>query len=283
MEALRNRIAAATGLRPTGFAPLPGGCIGEVYRVALDDGSAIVAKVGKPGDPLALEGWMLGYLSANSALPVPEVLHAEDSLLLMSHVESGDSITPAVETDAAAHLAALHGVTAPSYGLERDTVIGGLHQPNPESAGWIGFFRDHRLLYMARQALDAGRLEAPLMGRIERFAARLDGLLDEPAAPSLVHGDMWAGNVLARGDRVAGFIDPAVHYADAEMDLAFSTLFATFGEPFFRRYGEIRPIRPGFFEARRDICNLWPLLVHVRLFGGSYGGQIARILGRFGC
>ena len=93
---------------------------------------------------------------------------------------------------------------------------------------------------------------------------------------------MWGGNVLVREGRIAGFVDPAIYYADAEIELAFSTLFSTFGEPFFARYGEIRPMRPGFFEQRRDIYNLYPLLVHTRLFGGHYAGAVKRTLKRFG-
>jgi fructosamine-3-kinase len=89
---------------------------------------------------------------------------------------------------------------------------------------------------------------------------------------------MWGGNVLVRDGRIAGFVDPAIYFADPEIELAFSTLFSTFGEPFFRRYSEIRPLRPGFFEVRRDLYNLWPLLVHVRLFGGAYVASVERTL-----
>jgi fructosamine-3-kinase len=89
--------------------------------------------------------------------------------------------------------------------------------------------------------------------------------------------------VLSKGGRIAGFVDPAIYYADAEIELAFSTLFSTFGEAFFKRYGEIRPLREGFFEERRDIYNLYPLLVHARLFGGSYAQSVDSVLTRFGC
>ena len=81
-------------------------------------------------------------------------------------------------------------------------------------------------------------------------------------------------------DRVAAFVDPAIYFADAEIELAFGTLFATFGEEFFRRYVEHRPLAPGFFELRRDLYNLYPLLVHAVLFGGSYGESVDRTLRR---
>lgn len=281
-------IEAATGYRPVGRAPLAGGCIAEIYRVDLDGGETVVAKLAAPGGgsgdkgDLEIEAWMLRYLAAHSALPVPAVIHADAGLLVMDYIEAGDAIGAGAQEHAAELLAALHGVTAPAFGLARDTLIGPLHQPNAENGSWISFFAEHRLLYMARAALTAGRISAQLMARIGRFADRLDTWLEEPAAPSLIHGDMWGGNVLVRGDRIAGFVDPAIYYADAEIELAFSTLFATFGETFFARYNEIRSLRPGFFELRRDIYNLYPLLVHARLFGGGYAGQVESIVKKIG-
>ena len=280
---MQKRIETVAGSKPIRLSPLGGGCVGDVYRVSLEDGRTLVAKAGDPGSGLAVEGFMLEYLGANSGLPVPRVIHADDTLLLMSFIESGGGITDDAQVHAAGLLADLHGVTADGFGLERATLIGGLHQPNPWNPSWIAFFRDQRLLYMARQGLDAGRLPGRLMGRLETLAGRLERWIEEPRRPSLIHGDMWGGNVLCRGGRIAGFVDPAIYYADPEIELAFSTLFGTFGTSFFEHYNDLRPLRPGFFEERRDLYNLYPLLVHVRLFGGSYVGSVERTLDRFGC
>ncbi len=280
---LEETITRGTGSRPVRSRPMGGGCVGDVRRVTLEDGRAVVAKTGDKGSGLDLEGFMLRYLRDTGGLPVPDVLFADDGVLLMSCLETSGGISPGAQAEAADLLAALHGVEAETYGFERATVIGGLHQPNPPTESWAEFFRDHRLLYMARQALDAGRLPAALMGRLETLAGHLGDWLTESAAPSLIHGDMWTGNVLCNRGRISGFVDPALYYADAEIELAFSTLFGTFGDAFFGRYGEHRPIRPGFFEERLDLYNLYPLLVHVRLFGGSYVGSVERTLRKFGC
>lgn len=279
MDTLSRRIFEITGTPPVSFEALSGGCVGEVRRAVLEGGGSVVVKT---GGGLEVEGWMLRTLAARSALPVPAVLHADDSLLVMEYIEAGDPITPAAETHAAELLAELHGMSAPGFGLERDTVIGGLRQPNDPCGDWIEFFRDRRLMHMARAAFDAGRLPAESMGRVERLAARLDEWLEAPEQPALIHGDMWGGNVLVKDGRIAGFVDPAVYYADAEVELAFSTLFSTFGEPFFKRYREIRPLEPGFPEVRRDLYNLYPLLVHVRLFGDGYLASVERTLSRYG-
>jgi len=279
-RALAEAVRAAVGTAPTSLSPLHGGCVAEVYRVDFADGGRLAAKWSEDGG-LAIEASMLQELARLSRLPVPAVIHGDDRLLLLEWLPGASRITPAAERHAAELLAELHAVTSDRFGYERDTVIGGLHQPNPWTASWRDFFRDHRLLYMAREAMAAGRLPTPTMGRIERLAGRLEEWIDAPE-PSLVHGDMWTGNVLVDGDRITGFVDPAIYYADAEIELAFSTLFGTFGDAFFERYGALRPIRPGFFEARRDLYNLYPLLVHVRLFGGHYVAAVERTLNRFG-
>jgi len=280
-----DRIAALLGTEVTASRRLSGGCIADVVRLDLADGRRVVVKDGRPGDGLDLEGWMLTVLETRSALPVPHVHHAADDVLVMDWIEGGGALDKRAQEHAAELLAALHAVTAPDglFGLERDTLIGGLHQPNPPTARWIDFFRDHRLLSMGREAMEAGRLPGRLLDRLETLCGRLDDLLPADSAPSLLHGDMWTGNVMVGPkSRIAGFIDPAVYYGDAEIELAFSTLFGTFGEPFFARYQEIRPLAPGFFQERRDLYNLYPLLVHVRLFGGSYVGSVERTLGRYG-
>lgn len=277
---LGERIADAAGSAVENLHPMGGGCVADVRRGTLTDGRDIVVKWG--GTTLALEGRMLLRL-ATAGMPMPEVIHAEDDLLIMSWVEHGGPIDRDAEEHAADLIAHLHNQTADMFGYDEDTVIGGLHQPNPKTASWRDFFRDQRLLYMGNEALRAGNLSSKTYQRIETLAGKLDTWIEDDIKPSLIHGDLWGGNVLALPGRIAGFVDPAIYYADAEIELAFSTLFNTFGERFFTRYEEYRPLRPGFFKARCELYNLYPLLVHVRLFGGSYVNTVEGTLSRFGC
>jgi fructosamine-3-kinase len=279
-----ERIAQAAGTPVAGHAPLSGGCVGEVHRVDLDDGRSVVAKVDRARTgTLPDEGWMLDLLAERTDLPAPRALLTEPDLLVMTMLPGTTGAgSPGAQRHAADLLAALHSVTADRFGLERPTRIGGLAQPNDWSESWIDFYRDRRLLEMARQASEAGRLPAPAHDRLRRLADRLGTIIDEPNAPALVHGDIWSGNILSDGDRITGFIDPALHFAHPEVELAFITLFGTLGAPFFERYAEQRPIRPGFFETRRTVYLLYPLLVHVRLFGGGYLGQLESCLADLG-
>ena len=263
--------------------PLGGGCIGEVYRAELEEGTPLVAKVDREGEShLEREAYMLRYLRQKSELPVPKVYHGSETLLLMEFVEGSSRFSKKAEHHAAELLARLHGITADSYGHERDTLIGALDQPNPPTKSWIEFFRDHRLLYIALVAHEAGRLPLEDLLRVERLSEKLYELIEDPNPPALIHGDVWSANVLAREDRITAFLDPAIYYADPEIELAFISLFDSFGRPFLDRYQEIRPIRDGFFEVRCDLYNLYPLLVHTYYFGGGYLGSVRTTLDRFG-
>lgn len=278
---LDEAVAAACGSTPRAHAPLYGGCIAEVWRLDFDDRPPLVAKVAPEGG-LAIEGCMLDYLARHTALPVPATRHVADDLLLMDYVEHVGRCSRAAEEDAAERLAALHGITAEAFGFARDTVIGALPQPNPWTASWHDFYRDQRLLVMGRIARESGRLPAATHRALERFCARLGDFIDQPPAPGLVHGDVWAGNVLFAENQVAAFIDPALYFADPEVEIAYIELLSTFGAAFHRRYRERRPLRPGYAEGRRDVYNLFPLLVHTEICGGGYAQMVQDILDRYG-
>ena len=276
-------IEASLGERLLSARPMGGGCIGEVYRAELADGSVVVAKVDREGEShLEREAFMLRYLREKSELPVPEVYHGSETLLLMEFIEGSSRFSDGAERHAAELLAELHGIEAETYGFERDTLIGSLNQPNPPSESWVDFFGEQRLLYLAKIAHDAGRLSPEDLKRVERLAERLEDLIGEPNPPALIHGDVWSGNVLAKGDGITAFLDPAIYHADPEIELAFINMFNSFGGSFFERYEEIRGIREGFFETRRDLYTLYPLLVHTYFFGGSYLSSVRSILSRFG-
>jgi fructosamine-3-kinase len=278
--AAHRAVEQALGVRVRDATAMGGGCVAPVFRVALEDGRAVVVKMGQG---LSLEAWMLRWLAANTQAPVPAVLHAADDLLVLTLLDGDSSgLSAQAEAELGAIVADLHAIRGPSFGFARDTVIGGLHQPNPPTESWRTFFRDHRLLYMAGEAHQAGRLPARTLRRVEALAGRLERWIGDDAPPSAIHGDLWGGNIVATAERITGLIDPALYYADPEIELAFMTLFGSVGDRFFRSYGERQTLRAGFFEARRDLYNLYPLLVHVRLFGGSYIGQVERAIEKFG-
>ncbi|MEE2888493.1 MAG: fructosamine kinase family protein [Planctomycetota bacterium] len=281
MTSLEQRIAGLTGRCPVRLSAMHGGCVSEVYLVEFDQGDRLVAKVDEAlTGQLEIEARMLGYLAPH--LPVPSVVHSSPGLMLMNHVNGSGSFSAEVQVHAAELLAGLHAVEGCAFGFEWDTVIGSLHQPNPETPSWIAFFGEHRLVYMAELAQARGRLPSSLCSRVETLAGVLDRFLSEPDTPSLLHGDIWSGNVLAADGRVQAFLDPAIYFGHPEVELAFIVMFSTFGTRFFETYAELRGIEDGFFEERAQVYNLYPNLVHVALFGGSYEHAVEQTLARCG-
>jgi len=282
---LIRRVEAALGARLQAVTSLPVGFGLAGMAGTLSDGRKVAVKAGtgQNQQDLTLEAFMLEALRRESNLPVPEVYFAAPDLLVMAFIENAGSVnTQKAEHHAAELIATLHMTPRPSFGYECDTRIGSLPQPNPPSDRWIPFFRDKRLLAMAQAARREGRLPGAYLSRIEALASRLEEHLLEPRFPSLLHGDLWTGNVLVRNDRIAGFVDPAIYYGHPEIELAFSTMFGTFGAAFFDAYEALTPLEPGFHEKRCGIYNLYPRLVHVRLFGSAYLGGIDGTLRELG-
>lgn len=269
-KALKRKIASITPLSAANNA--------QIYRLSCEDDTVFVAKVAEKG--LDVEVWMLNYLREKSKLPVPAVHYGNEHIIIMQYIPSQHALDSAAQSDAAVHLAALHSIRAEQYGLERDTQIGTLRQPNTQTKDWVAFFGEHRLMYMAREALKEGKIDAKIMKMTEKLAGKLGGYLGTPNPPSLIHGDVWGGNVLAGRDRILAFLDPSLYYADPEIELAFIKLLNTFDSRFFSRYAEINPIKQGF-EERADIYNIYPLLAHARQFGVSYARKAMRLLEKF--
>jgi fructosamine-3-kinase len=276
--ALQAEIERELKKRVISIAPLSAANNAQIYRLSCEKGGVYVAKVAEKG--LDVEAWMLGYLKEKSKLPLPLVHYSNEHVIIMQYIESHYSLDGQGHRDAAEHLAALHQIRADTYGLERDTLVGSLKQPNPQTKDWPAFFAEHRLLYMAQEALKEGKIDAKMMKMVEKLALKIGVYLSAPNPPSLIHGDVWSGNILMGRGKIAAFLDPAVYYADPEIELAFIKLFSTFDGSFFARYNEINPIKPGF-EERADIYNIYPLLVHTRLFGTSYARKAQKMLEKF--
>lgn len=289
-QRLRRRIEDRTNRPITDLRPYARGQNANLYLVDLDDQRRLMVKSIRTGadenidTTLEAEGWMLEYLQRKTALPVPGLYWYDKTTILMDFIQDSSATDDAVHDHAAECIAALHTIHNDFFGLERDTAIGPFLQPNHFEVDWRVFFRDHRLLYMARKCRDDGVIDGAMMRKIEAIATRLDQWITSRVRPSLVHGDLWGGNILIGPGRISAFLDPAIYFADPEMELAAIRYFHTFGDRFFDRYHQIHPMRPGFDEVRRHIYSLYPILVHLRHFGASTAaaGHLQTVVDRFG-
>ena len=251
----------ALGARVVARRALGGGSLGEVHALTLDDGRRVVLK----RDPRAgAEARMLRLIRATGC-PAPEVLAEEDDAVLMTALPDGGRPGPADWAAAGRAIALLHGATGDVPGWSADHGFGPVAIPNAPAPDWPSFWADRRLRPLAPPDLSP---------RIEALVARLPDLLPRDPRPALLHGDLWSGNLLFGPDGFSGVIDPACFHGDAEVDLAMLTLFGAPDPAFAEAYGPL----PDGWAARRPIYQLWPALVHLRLFGGGYRGLVDRLL-----
>ena len=261
-----------------------GGSINDAWRLHTEEGPFFLKTNDADRFPSLFEAEAdgLARLRKTDTLRVPEVIaFGEDhdtTFLLLEHIGTGARGADFWERFGTG-LARLHRHTAKAFGLERDNYIGSLPQPNRQHATWPEFFVHERLEPQLKLARDRRRVEAGMAFRFERLFHQLDALFPtEP--PALLHGDLWSGNFLCDKEGRPVLVDPAVHYGHREMDLAMTRLFGGFDAELYRAYHAEHPLEQ-HWEERVDLCNLYPLLVHVNLFGGGYVAQVEAILRSF--
>jgi fructosamine-3-kinase len=269
VTAFSQRVAELTGVEEGRLRRLAGGDLSEVLLVPRDDGAAPL--VAKSGPSLATEAAMLRALAAAGA-PAPTVEAEHDGVLLIAHVENDGLFSPHAWADIGAGLRKLHGRVTGSYGWPVDYALGTVALDNRESRDWPSFWAEQRLIAAA------SLLDRPWRERVDRLAARLHDLLPADPLASLLHGDLWTGNILVGDGRLAALIDPACYHGHAEVDLAMLRLFDAPPESFWESYGA----PDDGADERLPLYQLFPALVHMRLFGATYAPMVDRLLGAVG-
>lgn len=257
------------------------GQIGGVYKANIA-GCDYIVKYSDEADKLAVEAKMLNDLR-DVKIRVPEVILSKGPYLVMEYIQSVYEDRYTQELEAAKLLSRLHSVSNESrmYGYYYDTTIGPFVQINEQTQyNWTLFLGQMRIMPMAKRCYDEGKISKKMLEQLEGLCRDLYKRIDMSTIyPSLLHGDVWSGNLLF-DEKGACLIDPAIYYGDSEMELAFIVLFNTLGETFFDAYHEVHPLSKEFDEVKLPIYQIYPLLVHVALYGSSYGTQLEQILKR---
>ena len=264
-----------------------GGCINEAWRVELNNHQLFFVKQNSISLKDMFEKEAMGLeLLANATrdIVIPETYGVvEDDergqvFLVMSFVVEGRR-TSGFDEFFGASLALMHRNTSEQFGLDHDNFIGRLPQNNSWRDDWVTFFIECRIEPQFAMACNNGYFTRSEKESLNRMYQRLPDLF--PAGePALLHGDLWGGNYLCSNENRPVLIDPAVYYGHREAELSFTRLFGGFGSAFYDGYDQTFPLEPGF-SKRTGIYNLYPLLVHVNLFGGSYISQAASIIRDF--
>lgn len=263
-----------------------GGSINRAHKLETNQGVLFLKwNQSAPDDFFEAEAKGLELLnSTDSGLRIPSVIawkkpeSGSPGFLLMEFIGEGSG-NSSDSFQFGKKLATLHSTKTEKFGLTYDNYIGSLPQQNGLYDDWNTFFIEKRINPQLKMAIDSGKLSQGLLVNWKRLINQLNDLLP-PTEPCLVHGDLWGGNYLFDKEGNGVLIDPAVYYGHPEMDLAFSRMFGGFSNSFYEGYESVNPLPAGFSE-RVPIYNMYPLLVHVNLFGGHYASQFERIISKF--
>lgn len=271
------------GLGVTSVSPVTGGDIATAYRLETP-GGPLFAKTHPAPMPALFEREAAGLraLRNTRTIAIPEVVREHPMGLVLEWIDVGHR-TAASEPDLGRRLAALHAVTGPHFGALSDDGTTGYLGSQPvdltPTNDWIEFFVERRLRPLVRRAVDLGRIDPGALAHVDRLALDGTARCGPPEGPSLLHGDLWAGNRLVDTAGTNWLIDPATYWGHREMDLAMMELFGGFGAAVFDAYVESFPLADGWRD-RIGWYQLPPLLVHAILFGGSYGAAAMAVLVR---
>jgi fructosamine-3-kinase len=282
LAALEQRL----GARCLRASRLSGGDICSAFCVEVSGLGRVFVKT-HPRAPRGLfsaEAAGLEWLRAPGGPRVPKVLAisedgAQPAYLALEFLEQG---RPARDHDEqlGRGLAALHRAAPASFGFDRDNFIGPLPQPNAPVPRWAEFYRERRLEPQLARAVQSGAASFAMRRKFERLFERLPELVGPEEPPARLHGDLWGGNSLVGPAGEPCLIDPAVYGGHREVDLAMMRLFGGFSERVFSAYAEAWPLADGAAE-RVALYQMYPLLVHTNLFGGSYVNSVERALDRY--
>ena len=275
-----KQISAATGkaFRLAKASPVGGGCINEAYR--LDgEGGPFFAKLNR-ADKLEMfeaEADGLRDIAATETVRVPHPvcrgISGGQAYLVLEHVELSGRGS---EAELGRRMAKLHAVPQTRFGWRRDNTIGDTPQPNPASDNWVAFLREHRLGFQCRLAKRNGlRLDGA-----DELLGQLDGFFTEyKPRPSLLHGDLWSGNMAYGPSGEPVVFDPATYCGDREAEFGLAEMFGGFGDDFWSAYEAEWPLDPGY-STRKLLYRLYHTLNHFNIFGGGYGSAAEGIIGR---
>lgn len=279
---LSEKFSQAVTIQNT--KPVGGGCINNAMQLATNQGIFFLKTNSAKAFPgmFKAESKGLTLLADANEIAIPSVAlqgeHHEFSFLLLQWIEPGRRKNNFFE-DFGQKLAKLHRHTNTCFGLDHDNYIGSLPQSNRQTENGIDFFIEQRLMKQMELAEKNNAISNSTIQQFHNLFKKLPQMIP-PEPPALLHGDLWGGNYMTDEHGAACLIDPAVYYSHREIDLAMTGLFGGFDAAFYDAYREEYPLEKGW-QNRFDIFNLYPLLVHLNLFGGGYLGQVKQILSKY--
>jgi fructosamine-3-kinase len=264
--------------------PIAGGSINQVYCLKGNHSKYLVKVNSKNAFPGMFKAEKNGLetIAKTGSIGIPEVIllgdHETESFLVLQWIETKRASARGAAV-LGEQLAQMHQSTTENFGGLADNYMGSLPQSNKSHSTWTEFFIEERLKPMIQLSINKKLINNDITNQFNKLYERMSGLFEEEK-PSLIHGDLWGGNYLIGLNDKPYLIDPAISYGHREFDIAMTTLFGGFSNEFYEAYNYHFPLARGW-QQRLDLWNLYPLLVHLNLFGLSYLGQVKDCLRQF--
>ena len=281
LDNISHIIQKEIGIIPEKIQLLLGGSINKVYHCILNKNEVVVKLNIANKYPEMFDKEIKGLqqlLASKFKIPQPIAngRYENHDYLILEYIKPGKEINWEKFGE---NLANLHLITNENFGLGYDNYIGSLQQINSFENNWEGFYSNNRLLFLIEKARDLQLFTKYDCDKVEKLCNKLNSLLPK-ASPSLIHGDLWSGNLMSDLENNPVLIDPAVYYGHPEMDWAMLCLFGNYPKIAFEKYNEIIKLEPGFNE-RKELHQLYPMLVHLILFGNTYYGSTMNIINKY--
>lgn len=285
-QAIQQKVNAYFGLQgDMTMASVGGGSINQTYRLRACHHTVFckINSASKFPHLFQTESRGLTLIKEQGLVKTPEVIACFETgghqVLLLEWIHSGER-TEGFWRTFGAQLARLHQVSCNYFGLDEDNYMGNVPQCNQPATSWIDFFREKRLHPLLDKCTEGQLLHAKHRRQFDKLYKRLPQIFDAKQKPALVHGDLWSGNYMCSHASEPVLIDPAVYFGHPSVDLSMTTLFGGFRSAFYEAYNYHCPFPPNHQE-QWQVCNLYPLLIHLYLFGTTYLSRIEQTLQKF--
>ncbi|GIK61691.1 MAG: phosphotransferase [Ignavibacteriota bacterium] len=282
-EKIKKRIEEKLGSKIKSFSSLSGGCISDAFKISTENGTSFFLKYNPSAsnDMFFKEANGLRELDKSNAIKIPEVLSVDEDYILLEFIASGNRKKKFFE-DFGKSFAEMHKFKSDSFGFYENNYIGSNPQINipdeKEKSDWTAFYLNKRILFQLQLAEKLGNSTDELRKGISKLENKIEDIIGHNSEkPSLLHGDLWAGNYMIDQNGNAVLIDPAAYYGHREADLGMTKLFGGFNSEFYKAYNESFPLEDGF-DYRENIYKLYHVLNHLNLFGGGYYSQAISLI-----
>lgn len=276
-------IEQQLGSRMESVRSVSGGCISDSSIVQMASGEKYFLKINShvPKDMFTKEANGLQEIDKSKSIRVPKVEMVKENFILMECIEANTKSKKFFE-DFGIQFASMHKYEGECFGFYKDNYIGSTIQKNipreEEKLDWAKFYFNKRILFQFKLAEKNGYVDSNLRQCFSHLENKIEQILDSKSEkPSLLHGDLWAGNYIVDENGRACLIDPAVYYGNREADLAMTKLFGGFTNSFYKSYNEYYPLKDGH-DYRENIYELYHVMNHLNLFGSGYYQQALSLI-----